>query len=298
MPVIGFLNGGSPGNYAQQVAAFRKGLAEGGYTEGQNVAVEYRWAEGQLSRLPALAGDLLNRQVAVLVTSGSLAAVTARSATATVPIVFNVTDPVRLGLVESLSRPGGNATGVNVMAGNLGPKRLGLLRDLLPKVNSIALLVNPTSPIATAQISELDEGARVIGVQLEVFKASRKDEFAAAFEDLVRKHVDAIVVAADPAFNDGRDQLVTLAARHALPAIYEWREFVDAGGLMSYGANLKDTYRQIDAYSARILKGAEPANLPVEQPTKFELVINLKTAKVLGLAIPQSMLIRADEVIE
>ena len=298
VPVIGFLNGGSPDNYAQQVAAFRKGLAEGGYIEGQNVTVEYRWAEGQLSRLPGLAGDLLNRQVAVLVTSGSLAAVTARSATATVPIVFNVTDPVRLGLADSLSRPGGNATGVNVMAGNLGPKRLGLLRDLLPKVNSIALLVNPTSPIATAQISELEEGARVIGVQLQIFKASRKDEFAAAFADLVRKHADAIVVAADPAFNDGRDQLVTLAARHAVPAVYEWREFVEAGGLMSYGANLKDTYRQIGVYAARILKGAKPADLPVEQPTKFELLINLKTAKALGLTIPQSILLRADEVIE
>lgn len=188
--------------------------------------------------------------------------------------------------------------GFNVMAGNLGPKRLGLLRDLLPKVSSIALLVNPTSPIATAQFSELDEGARVIGVQLQIFKASRKEEFGAAFADIVRKHADAIVVAADPAFNDGRDQLVTLAARHAIPAVYEWRDFVDAGGLMSYGANLKDTYRQIGAYTARILKGAKPADLPVEQPTKFELVINLKTAKVLGLAIPQSILIRADEVIE
>jgi putative ABC transport system substrate-binding protein len=298
MPVIGFLNGGSPDNYAQQVAAFRKGLAEGGYIEGQSVAVEYRWAEGQLSRLPALAGDLLNRQLAVLVTSGSLAAVTARSATATVPIVFNVTDPVRLGLADSLSRPGGNATGVNVMAGNLGPKRLGLLRDLLPRVNSVALLVNPTSPIATAQISELEEGARAIGVQLQVIKASRKDEFADAFADLVKKHADAIVVAADPAFNDGRDQLVTLAARHAVPAVYEWREFVEAGGLMSYGANLKDTYRQIGVYAARILKGAKPADLPVEQPTKFELLINLKTAQALGLTIPQSILLRADEVIE
>jgi putative ABC transport system substrate-binding protein len=298
IPVIGFLNGGSPDKYAQQVAAFRKGLAEAGYIEGQNLAVEYRWAEGQLGRLPALAHELVLRQVAVLVTSGSLAAATARSATTTIPIVFNVTDPVRLGLASSLSRPGGNATGVNVMAGDLGPIRLGLLRDLLPKVNSVALLVNPTSPVASLQSTQMEEAAGAIGVQLQIFKASRKEEFAAAFADLVRNHVDAIVVAADPAFNDGRDQLVTLAARHAVPAVYEWREFVDAGGLMSYGANLKDTYRQIGAYTARILKGDKPADLPIEQPTKFELVINAKTAKALGLSISPTLLARADEMIE
>jgi putative ABC transport system substrate-binding protein len=212
--------------------------------------------------------------------------------------VFNVTDPVRLGLVNSLNRPGGNATGVNVLAGDLGPKRLGLLRDLVPKINSVALLVNPTSPVASIQISQLQEAARAIGVQLQILRASRQEEFAGAFADLVGKRADAIVVAADPAFNDARDQLVALVARHAVPAVYEWREFVDAGGLLSYGANLRDTYRQIGVYAARILRGAKPADLPIEQPTKFELAINLKAAKELGLTVPTDLLLRADAVIE
>jgi putative tryptophan/tyrosine transport system substrate-binding protein len=298
MPVVGFLNGGSPDSYAHHVAAFSQGLTEAGYIDGQNVAIEYRWAKGQSNLLRALAVDLANRRVAVLVTSGSLAAQAARSATATIPIVFNVTDPVRQGLAASLNRPDGNATGVNVLAGELGPKRLELLRELVPKAVSVALLVNPSSPIAALQIAQFQESARAAGVRLQTLKAARQDEFGAAFAEVLRGGVDAMVVAADPFFNDRRDQLVALAANHAIPTIYEWREFVDAGGLMSYGASLEDTYRQLGVYAGKILKGAKPADLPIEQPTKFELAINLKTAKELGLNFPQSLLVRADHVIE
>ena len=298
MPVIGFLSPASPERYSHVVAAFRKGLGETGYVEGQNVAIEYRWAKGQFNLLPALAADLVTRQVAVLVTGGSQAAQTAKSATATIPIVFNVTDPVGQGLVRSINRPGGNATGVNVLAAELGPKRFELLRELVPKAVSVALLVNPSSPVATFQIAELQEVARGVGVQVQILKAARDYEISAALAELLPRRADAMVVAADPLFNDRRDQLVAFAAHHAIPTIYEWREYVDAGGLVSYGASLKDTFRQLGVYAGRILKGAKPEDLPIEQPTKFELVINRNTAKALGLTIPESILLRADEVIE
>jgi putative ABC transport system substrate-binding protein len=298
MPVIGFLSPASPERYSHIVAAFRKGLGETGYVEGQNVAIEYRWAKGQYDLLPALTADLVTRQVAVLVTGGSQAAQTAKSATATIPIVFNVTDPVGQGLAHSLSRPGDNATGVNVLAAELGPKRFELLRDLVPKAVSIAFLVNPSSPVATFQIAELQEVAGAAGVQVQILKAASEDEISAALAELLPQRANAMIVAADPLFNDRRDQLVALAAHYAIPTIYEWREYVDAGGLVSYGASLKDTFRQLGLYAGRILKGAKPADLPIEQPTKFELVINIKTAKALGITVPPNVLARADEVIE
>src|SRR5262245_50987866 len=293
MPVVGFLNGGTPDSYVHQVAAFRQGLTEAGYIEGQNVAIEYRWAKNQFGHLPALAADLVNRRVAVLVTGGSLAAQAAKSASATIPVVFNVTDPVGRGLAASLNRPGGNATGVNVLATELGPKRLELLRELVPKAASVAILANPSSPSAALQIKQLQEGARAVGLQPQILNASRLDELDVAFAEYVHRHADTMVVTADTFFNDRRNHLVALAAKHSVPIIYEWREFVEAGGLMSYGANLKDTYRQLGIYAGRILNGAKPADLPIEQPTKFELVINLKTAKALGLAIPQPILLQA-----
>ena len=297
MPMVGFLNGGSPDSYAPHVAAFRQGLSEAGYIEGQNVAIEYRWGRGQFDQLPVLAADLANRRVAVLVTSGSLAAWAAKSTSETIPIVFNVTDPVGQGLAVRLNRPGGNATGVSVLAAELGPKRLELLRELLPKAASIAILANPSNPYPL-EIKQLQEAARTVGLQLQTLRASRQDEFDTVFAEYLQRRADAMVVTADPFFNDRRNQLVALAAKHSVPTIYEWREFVEVGGLMSYGASLKDTYRQLGIYAGRILKGAKPADLPIEQPTKFDLVINLKTAKALGLTIPPSLLARADEVLE
>src|SRR5262245_9931189 len=298
MPVVGFLNGGSPGSYARHAAAFRQGLAEVGYIEGQSIVIEYRWANGQFSLLPALAADLVNRQVAVLVTAGSLAAQAAKSASGTMPIVFNVTDPIGQGPAAGLNRPGANATGVTTVAADPGPQRLELLREIVPKAASVAILVNPSSPVATLQVKQLEEAARPVGLQLQTLRASRHEEFDAVFAEYLQRRADAMVVAPDPFFNDRRDQLVALAAKHAVPTIYDWREFVDAGGLISYGASLKDTYRQLGVYAGRILKGAKPADLPIEQPKKFELVINVKTAKVLGLTIPQSLLLRVDEAIE
>ncbi|MFL4970090.1 MAG: ABC transporter substrate-binding protein [Xanthobacteraceae bacterium] len=298
MPVIGFLNGGFYESYAQQVAAFRQGLNEIGYVDGQNVAIDYRWANGRIDDLRPLAIELVERQVAVIVTSGGAAALAAKAATTTIPIVFNVTDPVVLGLAKSLSRPGANATGVNVLAGDLGPKRLGLLREVVPAAQLIAFLVNPNSPISALQIAQMESAAQAIGMQFLSFKAAGQDEFEGAFASLAQQRADVLVVGADPFFNTRRERLVALAARHAIPAIYEWREFVEAGGLMSYGASLKDAYRQIGLYAGQILKGAKPADLPVTQPTKFEFVINLKTAKALGLAVPNSMQLLADEVIE
>jgi putative tryptophan/tyrosine transport system substrate-binding protein len=298
MPVVGFLNGGSPDSYSHVVAAFRRALSEAGYIEGQNVAIEYRWANDQIELLPALAVDLVSHYVAVIATSGSPSALAAKSATSTIPIVFNVTDPVSLGLAVSLSRPGANATGVNVLAGELGPKRLGLLRELVPNAKTVAFLVNPRSPTFALQINQAREAARTLGVQLQDFNAGGQDQIDAAFAAIVQHQADALVVAADPLFNSRRHQLVALAARHAVPAIYEWREFVDAGGLMSYGTSLTDMYRQIGDYTGRILKGAKPSDLPIVQPTKFELVINLKTAKTLGLTVPNAMQLLADEVIE
>ncbi len=304
MPVIGFLHGGistSPGSiFAENVAAFRQGLSETGWVEGQNVAIEYRWAEGQDDRLPALAADLVGRKVDVIAAAGSLPpARAAKSATSTIPIVFmGLSDPVGNGLVASLARPGGNLTGVSIMSTELMAKRLELLSDLVPQASVIALLVNPNNSQTERVMRDVQEAARVKGVQLHVLKANTEGEIDAAFAALVQLHAAALAIQADPFFGGQRDQLVALAARLTLPAIYPWRSAPAAGGLISYGASLESNYRQAGTYVGRILAGAKPADLPVPQPTTFELVINLKTAKALGLTIPPSVLARADEVIE
>jgi putative ABC transport system substrate-binding protein len=297
MPAIGFLGVSSPGPTAPYVVAFRQGLSETGYVEGQNVAIEYRWAEGQYDRLPGLAADLVGRKVDLIATSAA-GARAAKDATSTIPIVSVVGDPVLTGLYASLARPGGNITGVIPLTSELTPKRLELLSELVPQAGLIALLVNPNNANAERDMHEVQEAAQAKGVQLHVLKAGTEDEFESVFTSLVQLNAGALVVGADPFFNSRREELVVLAARHAVPAIYEWRESVAAGGLISYGPSLTSFYHQIGIYAGRILKGAKPADLPVEQPTKFELVINLKTAKALGLTIPQSILVRADEVIE
>jgi putative ABC transport system substrate-binding protein len=300
MPVIGFLNAASAGPFRQQIAAFREGLKESGYVEGQNVAVEYRWAEGQYDRLPALAADLVRRQVSVIVAGGGAPAVlAAKTATTAIPIVFSAgADPVGLDLVASLNRPGGNITGVYHFTTGLEAKRLGLLHEMVPKATTIAVLVNPNYSDAENQLRDVQEAAVPLGVQLVVVRANAESDFDAAFSTVVQQRSEALLVCASPFFNTKRQQLVLRAARHALPAIYEWREFAEAGGLMSYGTSLADAYRQAGVYTGRILKGAKPADLPVLQSTKFEFVINLNTAKALGLTIPPGVLAIADEVIE
>jgi putative ABC transport system substrate-binding protein len=298
MPVVGCLNTGAPGPLRQQLAAFQAGLQQDGYVEGQNVAVEYRFAEGRFDRLPALASDLVRRQVAVLVAS-SAGAFAAKQATTTIPIVFNVgDDPIKTGLVASLNRPGGNLTGVYMFASGLEAKRLGLLHEMVPKATTIAVLINPNYLDAENQLRDVQEAAARLGVQLVVMRADVESDFDAAFATLVQQRAGALLVCASPFFNARRQQLVVLAARHAVPAIYEWRDFVGAGGLMSYGTSLADAYRQAGAYAGRILKGAKPGDLPVVQSTRFEFVINLNTAKALGLEVPPTLSARADEVIE
>ena len=300
MPVIGFLGPQAIGPSGPFLDAFRRGLAETGYVEGQNVAIEYRMAGGQLDRLPALAADLVRLQANVIATSGSMAALAAKAATRTIPIAFSVPeDPVKLGLVTSLARPGGNATGVNFLSTEVITKRMGLLRELVPTSVRVAVLINPANPANTSiTLTESEAVARALGLQVQFFKASSSGEIDAAFAALVRERSEALSVAGDGLFASRRVQLATLAARHALPAAYSQRDFPEVGGLMSYGTSVTDAYRQIGAYAGRILKGANPADLPVVQATKFELVINLQTAKLLGIDVPPSLLARADEVIE
>jgi putative ABC transport system substrate-binding protein len=299
MPVIGFLGSGSPGPFAPYVVAFHRGLSGTGYSEGQNVAIEYRWAEGRYDRLPALAADLVGRKVDLIVTSGGPAsALAAKNATSTIPIVFSAGDPVADGLVASLAQPGGNLTGFSGIFVELHPKRLELLSELVPQTRVIALLVNPNSPQSERVIRDVQEAARAKGVQLPILKAGSESEIDAAFASLVQLHAGGLVVGGDALFNSRREQLVALASRHAVPVIYQGREFVATGGLISYGVSLTAAYREVGIYASKILKGAKPADLPVQQPTKFELVINLKTATALGLTVPQALLARADEVIE
>ena len=300
MPVIGFLSGVSPEPFAKAVAAFQQGLKELGYIQGQNVAIEYRWAEGQYDRLPALAAELARRQVAVIVATGSNAsALAAKAATSTIPIVFNSgDDPVKLGLIASLNRPGGNATGINFFIAQMEPKRLGFLHQLIPTASLIAVLLNPNNPSFDAQMTDIEEAARTLGRQIHVVNASSEQDIHVAFTTFVQLRAGALLVGADPFFTACREQLVTLAAHYAIPAMYEHREFAVAGGLMSYGTNLHDVYRQVGVYAGRILKGEKPSDLPVMQPTKFEFIINLKTAKALGVTVPVIMQMTADEVIE
>jgi putative ABC transport system substrate-binding protein len=300
MPVIGFLNNTSPEANADLLRAFRQGLKETGFVEGENVAVDYRWADNQLDRLSGLATDLVHRRVAVIVTTGgTTAASAAKAATATIPIAFVVgEDPVRVGLVASLARPGGNLTGINFLVAELGAKRLGLLRELMPAATRVAVLVNPAGPNAEPTIKDVEPAGRAMGLQIQLLNASTSSEINAAFATFARERSDALFVSADPYFTSRRSQMVQLAARHAVPAIYSGRQFPEIGGLMSYGASLTDALRQIGVYAGRILKGAKPADLPVAQSTNFELVINTETARMLGLTVPPAMLARADAVIE
>jgi putative ABC transport system substrate-binding protein len=302
MPVVGFLSNVSPGEAMQnRLAAFRQGLAQAGYVEGRDVTIEYRWAEGRYDRLPELAADLVRRQVSVIAAPGNTnAALAAKAATQTIPIAFGVNqDPVKLGLVASLAKPGGNATGINFFIGEVLGKRLGLLRELVPAATRFALLVNSANTAATsATLADAEAAARALGLQVQTYQASTSREIDVAFAALVRERPDALLVAPDGFFISRRVQLTSLATRHALPAAYTVREFVEVGGLMSYGTSISDMYRQVGDYAGRILKGAKPAELPVVQSIKFELVINLQAARLLGLEVPTTLLTRADEVIE
>ena len=300
LPVIGFLNSASPQPWASYVAGFRAGLKEVGYIDGQNVTIEFRWAEGNYDRLPGLAADLVRRRVAVLVAGGGPpSVVAAKAVTKTIPIVCTFGgDPVKAGYVTSLGRPGGNITGVNLFVAAMESKRLGLLRALIPGVQLIAVLLNPNRPDHADQMREVQDAARAIGQQINILLASNESDIEAAFATAVQLHVGAMLVGADPFFNSRRDKIIALAARHAIPAIYEQREHALAGGLMSYGTNLSDGYRQAGVYAGRILRGEKPGDLPVVQSTKFEFVINLKTAKALGIEVPPNFSAEADEIIE
>jgi putative tryptophan/tyrosine transport system substrate-binding protein len=300
MPVIGFLHSGSPGPAGPFVAAFRESLSDNGYAEGQNVLIEYRWAEGHFDRLAALAAELVARRVDVIVAAGgSPPTVAAKGATAAIPIVFaNVGNPVEQGLAASLARPGGNLTGISILLDELTQKRIELLTELVPQARVIGLLVNPKNPTNETKVGDPRQAARAKGVQIEILEASSDTDINAAFAALHGLHGEALLVSPDPLFFLNQDRLVALASQYAVPVMYGWREFVVAGGLISYAPSVIRTYSQAAIYVAKILKGANQAELPIEQPTKFELVINLNTAKALGLTVPQSLLARADEVIE
>jgi ABC-type uncharacterized transport system substrate-binding protein len=300
MPVIGLLGTASAAEWTDLVAAFRQGLGQTGFFEGQNLRAEYLWADGQFDRLPALAAELVQHQVAVIVTTGSANSTrAAKVATATIPIVFVIgTDPVKLGLVASFNRPGGNMTGVSWLAAALGAKQLELVTDLLPNATMIAMLVNPDNTVSESELKEVQEVSRARGREIFGLRASSEREIDAAFATLIRQRVGALLVSSDSLFFARRDQLVTLAARHAVPAIYPVREYAAAGGLMSYGTRLSDAYRQVGVYTGRILKGEKPGDLPIVQASKVELVVNLKTAKSLGITLPLTLLGRTDEVIE
>jgi ABC-type uncharacterized transport system substrate-binding protein len=300
MPVVGFLSSLSREGAVRFEAAFQQSLNEAGFVYGQTVAIEYRWALGHYDRLPTIAAEFAHRPVNVLVTvGGEPAALAAKAVTSTIPIVFLVgSDPVKLGLVASYNRPGGNATGVNMLTETLEPKRIGILRELLPQVSKIAVLVNPKFPPAEMQLKEIDQAALTLGMQTEHFRASTESELEASFRSITQQHLPALIVATDPFFMAHRSDLIALAARHRLPTLYGFRDLAMDGGLMSYGIDLGQVYRQLGLYTARILKGEKPADLPVVQPTKFEFVLNLKTAKTLGLTVPDKLLALTDEVVE
>ena len=301
MPVIGFLSNASPGRFTQAMLAFHQGLRETGYIEGQNISVEYRWANDQSDRLPALAADLAGRQVAVIVSQGgcTAAALAAQAVTTTVPIIFtSALAPVKVGLVASFNRPGGNITGIAWLSSALEAKRLGLLNEMAPKAAIMGMLINPDYSGADDQVRDVQEAAACLGVQLVVARANEEGDFDAAFATFAQGKAGALLIGASPFFDSRRGKLVALSSRHAVPAIFEHRGFVGSGGLMSYGTNQVDAVRQVGIYTGRVLKGEKPADLPVMQPTTFEMVINLKTAKALGLTVPPSLLARADEVIE
>ena len=299
MPVIGFLNTGSPDTDLPFVVAFRQGLGDAGFVEGQNVAMEHRWAEGHYDRLPVLVGELVSRKVDVIAAGGDAAVIAAKGATSTIPIVFfNGGDPLAMGLIASLAHPGGNLTGFSTFAAELLPKRLELLSELAPQARVIAMLVNPSDPNAERFINEMEQVARAKGVNLRILKAGTEGEIDDAFASLVQLRADGLIVSPNAFFVSRREQLVALATRYAVPAIYSRRQFATAGGLISYGSSLTAVYRRMGIYAGKILNGAKPADLPVQQPSIFQLVVNLKTSKALGLTIPPSILARADEVIE
>jgi ABC-type uncharacterized transport system substrate-binding protein len=300
MPVVGYLSARSPNDTSHLVGAFRKGLGETGFVEGKDVIIEYRWGVGEYERLPAMAAELVRRAVAIIVaTGGEPAAMAAKAATSSIPIVFSIGgDPVEQGLAMSFNRPGGNATGITLLTNQLEPKRLGLLRQLVPQASTIGFLLNSSYPPAERQLKDVEEAARAMKQQIRVLRANIDSDLDAAFDTVSRERIGALAVAASPFFDTRRDKLVALAARRGVPAIYHFREFVDAGGLASYGIDPEDIYRQVGVYTGRVLKGAQPADLPVMQATKFQFVINLKTAKTLGLDVPLGLTAGADEVIE
>ena len=300
MPMIGYLSSRSPDDTTHLLAGFRQGLAEGGFIERQNLTIEYRWALGQYDHLTVLAPELTRLPVVVVVsTGGEPAALAAKAASSTIPIVFATgADPIKVGLVESYNRPGGNATGINFLTADMEAKRLGLLHELMPQAKTVTFLYNPKFAAAESELHDVQEAAHTLGLRINVLHASTDNEINAAFKTMVQQQTEALILAADPFFDTRRSQLVVLAAYNMLPAIYQFREYAVAGGLMSYGIDAVDAYRQVGIYTARILKGARPVDLPVLQPTKYELVINLKTTKALGLEVPPTLLARADEVIE